>query len=188
MPVISEDKPAGADKIQTSQTASFFDEITKKKLDGKLGEGFTAALEKTAQNINCKPDDLLAILCVESMLETNAENKGHYGILQISWKRLKSYGTSGAALKWMTGTEQLKYVEKYFKDKDINPEGRKLSLGDLYTKVFLPGRSGKDILCSKGEKYYKQNKGLDVNKDGKITKTDLEKAARIRMRNILNSL
>ena len=50
---------------------------------------------------------------------------------------------------------------------------RQLSAGDLYTLTFLPAYVNKEVLTSQGHKFYNANKGLDVNGDGQITKTDL---------------
>jgi len=185
----NEIKPVSEKKdTKPKSSVKFFDKETKEKLDNKLGKGFTAKLEQTAENINCSPKDLLAILCVESALKTDAVNEGHYGLLQISSSRLRSYGTTGAKLIKMDGLEQLDYVEKYFKDKDINPKGKRMNLGDLYAKVFLPGLSKNEVLCRKGSKYYRKNKGLDFDKNGNISKTDLKNAAEVKYKRTLKSL
>ena len=76
----------------------------------------------------------------------------------------------------MSPMEQLDLVEKYLtiaKSYNFAPNER-LSAGDLYAITFLPGRAGQDILCRRGEKFYSQNKGLDLNNDGVISKQDLE--------------
>lgn len=76
----------------------------------------------------------------------------------------------------MSPMEQLDLVEKYLtiaKSYSFSPNAR-LSAGDLYAITFLPGRANQDVLCRNGEDFYKQNKGLDQNQDGVITKKDLE--------------
>ena len=52
----------------------------------------------------------------------------------------------------------------------------------IYATVFLPGRRNREVLASKGELkkngklrgYYEANVGLDKDRDGKITKKDLD--------------
>ena len=61
----------------------------------------------------------------------------------------------------------------------------RLSAGDLYALVFLPGRAKREVLTVKGEKYYNQNKGVDMDHNGDISKTDL--ARRIRAKYVSDS-
>ena len=56
--------------------------------------------------------------------------------------------------------------------------GKKMSAGDLYAITFLPARAKNNVLTTSDEKYYKFNKGLDTNKDGKITTQDLSQRLR----------
>lgn len=80
----------------------------------------------------------------------------------------------------MSAVEQMDYVEKYF----LNQVGKLKSLEDLYMAILWPAAVGKDndyVLFQIGGKYpkrYLQNKGLDFNKDGLITKA--EAAAKVR--------
>ena len=50
-----------------------------------------------------------------------------------------------------------------------------ITYADLYSIIFLPARADRNVLCVRGEAFYNQNKGLDKNGDGKITKSDLAK-------------
>lgn len=81
----------------------------------------------------------------------------------------------------MSAVEQLDYVYKYFKPYT----GKIHNIQDAYMVVFMPiavGKSNDFILGIKdsseklgGISYgliYKQNSGLDINKDGKITKEE----------------
>jgi hypothetical protein len=74
----------------------------------------------------------------------------------------------------MKPIDQLDYVERYLTNAKRNAGiSGKLSAGDLYTLVFLPGRINRNVVTSSGEDYYAKNKGLDLNNDGQITKTEL---------------
>jgi hypothetical protein len=78
-------------------------------------------------------------------------------------------GTSPDTLRRMTELEQLEYVEKYFERVAPN---RALAPRDVAMAVFLPSRIGhpdEDIAFSTGSIGYEQNKGLDRDKDGRIT-------------------
>ena len=79
-------------------------------------------------------------------------------------------GTTSKALKDMTAEQQLDFVEKYFQEfPDLE------SLEDVYMAIFMPlaiGKSSEFILIDREEKPidYEQNKILDIDNDGKITK------------------
>ena len=80
------------------------------------------------------------------------------------------------ALKNMSAVEQMNYVEKLIKNMKKSAgysDSATLDAGTLYALIFLPAYANKEVLASKGDKYYASNKGLDTNKDGKITKADL---------------
>lgn len=71
----------------------------------------------------------------------------------------------------MTAEEQLDYVEEYF----MPYKGRLKNLGDMYLAILWPAGIGKAdswVLWEKDERptTYRQNIGLDVNKDGAITR------------------
>ena len=86
----------------------------------------------------------------------------------------KSFDEFSKSAQKMTRAEQVRKLgTEYFKNAPNNLKG-----GQLYAQLFLPGRfnpkSGDNqVLTRSGEDYYKGNKGLDVNKDGKITVSDL---------------
>ena len=148
------------------------------KIDGKNGAGFCAKVEEISKKINCNPQDLIGLMQSESGLNPSIVNSiGATGLIQFLPSTAKSLGTSTSELKNMSAIDQLDYVEKFFENwiNTHNINGKKLSAGDLYTLCFLPAYINKDVLCQNGGKYYSANKGLDINKDGKITKEDLSK-------------
>ena len=117
----------------------------------------------------------------ESGLNPHAVNPngGATGLIQFMPKTAERLGTSTEALKNMSAEEQLPYVEKFLmrcKKAAGFSETDKLSGGDLYALVFLPARAKREILCEKGEgnRYYESNAATDLNKDGKITKFELQ--------------
>ena len=76
-----------------------------------------------------------------------------------------------ARLAAMTAEDQLNYVYKYFRPF----KGRLRNLGDLYMAILWPagvGQSDSFVLWEKGKRptTYRQNAGLDVDRDGEITR------------------
>ncbi|MBE7709392.1 MAG: lytic transglycosylase domain-containing protein [Cyanobacteria bacterium SIG32] len=145
-----------------------------------LGPEFLAKVKQIASRLNCDYKDLLAVMNSESGLNSKAVNPhgGATGLIQFMPKTAKGLGTTTEALKAMSPVEQLDYVEKYLvqmKKSAGFSNDAKLSGGQLYALVFLPGRANREVLTSGSEKYYTWNTGLDTNKDGKITKTELDR-------------
>lgn len=76
----------------------------------------------------------------------------------------------------MSAEDQLNYVYKYFKPY----KGRLHSLEDMYMAILWPAAVGKPlsyVLWDKDSRptTYRQNSGLDLNKDGVITKEEATK-------------
>ena len=153
----------------------------------KLGPQFLEKVKVLAQKLNCNYQDLIAVMISESGLNPAVSNKrtNATGLIQFMPDTAKSLGTTVEQLKKMSGEEQLAFVEKYLKTQKQAAgfsDNHKLSAGELYALVFLPARANRQVLCQRGEKnnegkklnYYEYNKGLDTNKDGKITKTELD--------------
>ena len=85
----------------------------------------------------------------------------------------KNLGTTTKKLAKMSGLKQLAYVEKYF--KSVVGNRPLVSLSDVYMAVLWPAAVGKldsHVLFSRGTKAYDQNKGLDKNKNGRVTKAE----------------
>jgi hypothetical protein len=96
-------------------------------------------------------------------------------LVGLGWKQ------GYAAFKQLSADQQLHYVERYFnpyKQYSLNSAGR------LYQATFLPatlklGSAPETVIAEQGGQYdwaYAANKGLDVNKDGRITIADLTAA------------
>ena len=94
---------------------------------------------------------------------------GNCGLIQFMPSTAKGLGTSTAELAKMTAEEQLDYVYKYF----LPYKGRLKNLGDIYMAILYPRAVGKDdnyILFKDGTVAYRQNIGLDINRDVVITR------------------
>jgi hypothetical protein len=105
---------------------------------------------------------------------------GATGLIQFIRPTAIGLGTTTDYLATLTRVQQMDWVLKYFKAGPI----RKLSsvtLEDLYMAIIWPAAVGKPdsyILFSEPSKAYTQNKGLDKNNDGHISKE--EAASKVR--------
>ena len=158
-------------------------ETTLSKNNEDYGPEFLEKVKEISKKINCDYKDLLGVMNSESGINSKAQNKngGATGLIQFMPKTAEALGTTTEALKEMSPIEQLDYVEKFMlKNKKAFGFGEndKLSGGQLYALVFLPARAKREVLTESGENYYSANKGLDLNNDGKITKTELDERVR----------
>lgn len=170
---INEKKAQETAKEYKVQNTTLPDNVVS-ALDSKLGSGFSEKLEGICERLQCEPEALLGLMYSESGLTTTAVNSssGATGLIQWLPSTAKSLGTTTSALRQMSGVQQLDYVEKYLQNcKSTYYGSGEMSAGDLYSLVWLPAYAKRDVLSSRGDKYY--SSGLDVNQDGRCTKEDL---------------
>lgn len=98
----------------------------------------------------------------------NRAGSGAVGLIQFMPATAKGLGTSTEHLLMMLPEEQLHFVGKHFK-----PWAKRIkTLSDMYMAILLPkfvGQPDEAVLFSGGIAY-RQNSGLDSNKDGLVTK------------------
>lgn len=100
----------------------------------------------------------------------NMAGSGATGLIQFMPKTAISLGTDVDRLSKMTAVEQLNYVALYF--QLFNK--RFLTLSDMYMAILMPkyiGAKDDTPIFSSGIAY-RQNSGLDANKDGVVTKAE----------------
>ena len=161
------------------------------------GPEFLRGINDLAEKYNLDSTDLLANMAAESGISPSIKNKtgGAVGLIQFMPSTAKDLGTSSEELSKMSAVEQLKYVDKYFKQvgldksaKEAKSKGKKVTASTLYSKVFLPlyadapedtvlGKKGSPELL-KGTnltlgKIYEQNSSLDVDHNDIIQKFEL---------------
>lgn len=165
--------------FSTSPSSTVSGPEAKVNLKGNgYGPEFLNKVKQIAQRLHCNYKDLLGLMNAESGINAKAKNKGSSatGLIQFMESTAKAMGTTTAALAAMSPIQQLDYVEKCIqmnKKAAGYPDNATLSAGDLYALVFLPARAKQSVVASAGDSYYAANKGLDANKDGKITKDEL---------------
>ena len=101
----------------------------------------------------------------------NAAGSGAVGLIQFMPATLKPWGITPAQAAKMTRLEQLQLVHRYFKPF----RNRLKTLNDVYMAILWPAAVGKPdshaLWTSKSHPTtFRQNSGLDANKDRIITK------------------
>lgn len=144
----------------------------------KVSQTFRDRVWWIADTLSLDPDWLMACMAWESN-ETfspsvkNMAGSGATGLIQFMPSTAVGLGTTTAKLAAMTAEDQLNYVYKYFRPYN----GRLNNLGDVYMAILWPAGVGKPdsyVLWDKGSRptTYRQNAGLDLNKDARITRAE----------------
>lgn len=139
----------------------------------KVSADFRARVFGIAFRRMLVPDYLMACMAFETGERftadvRNAAGSGATGLIQFMPATARALGTTTEKLRVMTAEEQLEYVEEYFTPYT----GRLKTLSDHYMAILLPkmiGRPESAVLFSGGVAY-RQNAGLDIDHDGKVTK------------------
>lgn len=131
-----------------------------------------------ADTLGCDPNHLMACMHWESggtfsPSIKNAAGSGATGLIQFMPRTAKGMGTTTAALAKLSAEDQLRWVYEYFKPY----AGRLNNLGDLYMAILWPKAVGKPdhyVLWDRKKMptTFRQNSGLDVNKDGLVTRAE----------------
>lgn len=152
----------------------------------KVSAAFRQKVASIATMLRIEPSWLMAVMAFESA-ETfssavrNGAGSGAVGLIQFMPSTCAALGVTVEQMAVMTPEEQLDYVERYFAPW----RGRMHSLGDVYGAVLWPGMIGKSddaVIFRRNDPHhpalYIQNRGLDLNRDGLITKAEI--VARVR--------
>lgn len=100
----------------------------------------------------------------------NAAGSGATGLIQFMPATALGLGVTVGRLSQMTAVQQLDFVKDYFR-----PYAKRVkTLSDMYMAILLPKYVGQpeDSVLFSGGISYRQNSGLDANKDGIITKKE----------------
>lgn len=145
---------------------------------------FAAGIDRLGAKYGVNPMAILAVMYFETggtfgADTRNAAGSGATGLIQFMPSTAEALGTTTEALARMSKVEQLVYVEKYFDQFQGKIQGG--SVDDLYMAVLWPRAIGKPegyALFNQGTTAYEQNRGLDTNGDGQVTK--FEAAAKVK--------
>ena len=144
----------------------------------KVSQVFRDRVWWIADDLGFDPDDLMSCIAWESGRTfspnvVNMAGSGATGLIQFMPATARGLGTTTAALAQMSAEDQLNWVYKYFEPW----RGRLHTLSDLYMAILWPKAVGKPehyVLWNRSRMptTYRQNAGLDVNRDGAITKAE----------------
>lgn len=137
---------------------------------------FRDKVVQIAERLGTNPNFLMAVMSFESggTFSPSVPNKagnGAVGLIQFMPATARGLGTSTAALAAMSPEAQLEFVERHFRPF----KGRLRTIEDTYMAVLLPKAVGKGndfVLFQKPSVAFDQNRGLDVDGDGRITVFD----------------
>lgn len=148
-----------------------------------LDAGERAALRACARAVQCDPSHLSAVIMFESNWDPKAFNAAYEGsgLIQFIKSTSAAMGYTTQQILAMSRIEQLGLVQRYL----MPYRGRISTLTDLYMAVLRPTAIGKPddhaLITSAEGKAYIANKGLDLNKDGNITKLEATEYVRRRL-------
>jgi hypothetical protein len=155
---------------------------------------FINEVYRVSDKYDLNPLDLLEIIYLETAgtfdpsIRNPTPGSTATGLIQFTEATAERLGTSTSALRMMTRSGQMKYVDKYFEMVNL-PKGA--NRGQIYAHVFLPSMAqrGVTVFADKDDpntkRYYELNRGLDVVEPfGKITIEDFN-ASTNRLVNII---
>lgn len=142
----------------------------------KVSPEFRVGVRRIAQDIGFDPSWLMSYIAFETGESFSASVKnpasGATGLIQFMPSTAIGLGTTVEELAKMSPEKQLAYVHEYFKPY----KGKINTFSDGYMAILWPRAIGKPetyaIISDPESKAYIQNKGLDLNKDGNITKAE----------------
>lgn len=135
---------------------------------------FAREVDALGAELGVDPMALMAVMDFESGFKTdirNAAGSGATGLIQFMPSTARSLGTTTQELAGMNRVQQMTYVRKYFKQYGNRLAGG--NVDDIYMAVLWPKAIGKPdgyAIFKSGTIAYTQNKGLDTNGDGIVTK------------------
>jgi hypothetical protein len=141
----------------------------------KVAPSFKEKVVAICAGLGVDPNFLMAAMAFESArtFSPSIQNPASKatGLIQFMPSTAAGMGTSISALAKMSALEQLDWVEAYFKPHS----GKLRDLDDVYMAILWPKAVGKPasfVLFAQPTKQYAQNRGLDANDDGTVTKAE----------------
>ena len=146
------------------------------KLPNNIEPEFVSKAVGIANRLGIKnPDDLFTVMSFETVGKMTSDirnpRSGAVGLIQFTNIGIRGLGVTKEQLARMDRIEQLDYVEKYFEPY----KGKMKNLGDVYMAVFAPVAVGKPDsypLYKAPTQAYEQNREMDTDRDGIITRGD----------------
>lgn len=180
--MVEPQREPGSAQRGTGQTPP--DRVTQKRgVTNALNDPeFINEVYRVSEKFELNPLDLLEIIYLETAgtfdpsIRNPTPGSTATGLIQFTEATAKSMDTSTAALRMMSRSGQMKYVEKYFEMVKL-PKGA--NRAQIYAHVFLPSlaQQGVTVFADKNDpntaRYYELNRVLDVAEPfGKLTLED----------------
>jgi hypothetical protein len=149
----------------------------------RVSSEFLTRVVDISHYLGIEPDWLMAAMAFEtggtfSPSIRNAAGSGATGLIQFMPKTAKALRTTTDALAEMSAEDQLEYVYHYFRPY----QGRLHTLEDVYMAILWPKGIGAPIdagvSADEFPTAYRQNCGLDLDKDRIITKREATEKVR----------
>lgn len=141
----------------------------------KVPLDFAEKVNAICGRIGIDPSWLMACIAFETgrTFKSSTQNpvSKATGLIQFMPSTALGLDTTVGELAAMSEIDQLDYVERYFEPF----KGRLRTLSDTYMAILWPkgvGMREDEVLFDESTKAYLQNRGLDINKDGGITKAE----------------
>ena len=157
---------------------------TKLAWGARVSPEFRRRVREICAGLGCDPNHLMAAMAFESAetFSPSVRNRlsGATGLIQFMPSTAQRLGTTTDALAAMTPEKQLDYVSRYFSPYS----GRLGTIEDVYMVILWPkavGASNDTALFAKPSTAYEQNKALDVNGDGVVSKFEAAQFVRAKL-------
>lgn len=144
---------------------------------------FEMKVKEVSDKLDVPHEWLMAVMYSESRFDAKAKNfrgSGAVGLIQFMPGTARDMGTSTNALGALTHTEQLDWVFRYMQ-MFRNKYGEYENLTDFYLAILYPKARGQGlcyVMYAAPSQAYKQNIGLDIDKDGRVTVGDIDRRMR----------
>lgn len=141
---------------------------------------FEDKVREIAGMLDVPPEWLMAVMYSESKFDAsvlNHKGSGATGLIQFMPSAAEDLNVSLQRIRKMNHLQQLEYVYLYL-EQARERYGDYESLADLYLAILYPKARKQDYcytLYAKPGKSYEQNAGLDENKDGRVTVSDIDR-------------
>ena len=146
----------------------------------RVAPAFRDRVSAIADGLGCAANDMMACIAWESGRTfspsvRNGAGSGAVGLIQFMPQTAALLHTTTEKLAAMSAVDQLAYVDLYFRPW----RGRLHNLGDLYCAILWPsgvGQPDDHVLFAAGgarPKLYLQNKGLDLDHNGAVTRGEV---------------
>jgi hypothetical protein len=151
----------------------------------RVSKEFKAGVLWIEDKLGLNADNLMSCIAFEtgqtfSPSIKNLAGSSGTGLIQFMRATAIGLGTTVEALAKMTAVRQLGFVYHYF--RQFGGDFSNWTLEDTYMAILYPKAIGKspdwEMPWKYGSLAYKQNSGLDANKDQKITKAEASAGVR----------